>query len=249
MHWFSPTNIIWVAVHLLLLLLGLLILHGDFLPLRRELTEGIGISLFATGVAGEILFLYVASTDSMRTRLELITQAGLVNVFPHRSVRMRDEYEARISKAKEIDLLGFGLSSFREDFHNKFAELADQAVVRILVLDPDFPNSRTSVASIRDREERNQVGRIRSEVEKFEEVVRQIPGLDRSRFQLKRLRALPSVNIFRIDGEIFWGPYLVGQQSRNMPTLLVRQGGFLYAQLKQHFEELWNNDEFSASVK
>ena len=144
--------------------------------------------------------------------------------------------------------MGFGLSSFREDYGNKFHELASNTSFRILLLDPDFPSSENSLASIRDREEGNNQGDIKRDVEAFENVVRTSENLDRSKFQVKRLRALPSINVFRVDDEIFWGPYLIASQSRNMPTLLVRKGGFLYEGIKGHFEQLWTSDQFSRPI-
>jgi len=117
-----------------------------------------------------------------------------------------------------------------------------------MLLDPDFPSPNSSIASIRDLEEGNNSGDIRRDVEAFETVVRMSENLNRDNFQVKRLRALPSINIFRVDDELFWGPYLIATQSRNMPTLLVRKGGFLYDEIKSHFEHLWTSDHFSGPI-
>jgi hypothetical protein len=102
-----------------------------------------------------------------------------------------------------------------------------------------------SVATIRDREEGNNNGDIKRDVEAFEGAVRRAEALVKANFLVRRLTALPSINIFRVDDEIFWGPYLIADQSRNMPTLLVRRGGFLYDQIKDHFEHLWRSNQFS----
>jgi hypothetical protein len=60
------------------------------------------------------------------------------------------------------------------------------------------------------------------------------------------MKALPAINLLRADHEIFWGPYLMGQQSRNTPTLIAQRGGFLFDALKAHFDALW---ERSAPLK
>jgi hypothetical protein len=251
MAWLSPTNIFWLLGHLIAVLLGILFLGTPnvFPWMPKAVAEGIGGGLIGSGIIGEILFLYVATSESTRARLEALLEAGLVKVFPSRSVRIRDEYEHRIKNAKEIDILGFGQSSFREDYQERFEQLSKQARLRVMLLDPDYPSRENSLADIRDREEGNASGQIRTDVELFESAVKKLVGSNRPNFKVRRLRAIPSVSIFRIDDVIFWGPYLVGQQSRNTPTLLVKRGGFLFAQLKQHFENIWSSDQHSTPMR
>lgn len=243
-----PTNIFWIAGHLFMLAAGIFLTAVAAQFNHKDILLGVGGSLIATGVAGEILFLYVVSSQQTRDKLDLISVAGLQHIFTTRSVSIRDEYHSRLRRAKKVDVLGFGLSSFREDYGSKFAELSLNTSFRILLLDPDFPSSNESIASIRDREEGNNVGDIKRDVEAFESAIHRAEGLNSQNFRARRLTALPSVNIFRIDDEIFWGPYLIGGQSRNMPTLLVRRGGFLYDQISDHFENLWTNNQFSKPI-
>jgi hypothetical protein len=248
MKWLLPTNIFWIVGHIIMLAVGIFLTVVAAQSAHKEILLGIGGSLIASGIAGEILFLYIVASQQTKDRLDLISVAGLQRIFETRSVSIREEYHSRLRSAKEVDILGFGLSSFREDYGRKFSELSLNTSFRILLLDPDFPSSENSVASIRDREEGNNQGDIRRDVEAFESIVRGMKDLARTNFQVRRLLALPSINVFRVDDEIFWGPYLIANQSRNMPTLLVRRGGFLYDQIKGHFEQLWTNDQFSKSI-
>ena len=103
----------------------------------------------------------------------------------------------------------------------------------------DFPTPQHSLADQRDREENNPVGQVRLDVEAFEGAVSNLPGLNRDRFKVHRMRAIPAINMFRIDDDLFWGPYLMNQQSRNTPTLLAARGGFLFDMLQKHFDALW----------
>jgi hypothetical protein len=227
----------------------ILFLNADqFIGVSKQVAEGIGTGFIATGVAGEVLFLYVALSDATRSRLELFTQAGLLKIFRHPSVRMREEYDRRLAEAKELDVLGFGQSSFRQDYFNQFQQLSNRAAVRIVLIDPDFPTKHYSLADLRDAEEGNREGQIRSDVEEFLKVTKRTVGLNREQFKVRIFRAIPSISIFRIDDAIFWGPYFIGQQSRNTPTLLVQRGGFLFDQLRQHFDQIWTNDRYSSSI-
>ena len=241
----NPTNIFWVVGHIVMFAIGVFLTMIADQSSHKDILLGAGGSLIAAGIAGEILFLYVASSQDTRDKLDLISKAGLSRIFTTRSVSIREEYHSRLRTAKEVDILGFGLSSFRQDYGNRFGELSLRTSFRILLLDPDFPSPAQSLADIRDREEGNVAGDIRRDVVSFEEAVQRAEGLVKENFQVKRLTALPSVNVFRVDDEIFWGPYLISDQSRNMPTLLVQRGGFLYDQIKNHFEQLWANAHYS----
>jgi len=86
---------------------------------HKDILMGVGGSLIAAGIAGEILFLYVASSQQTKDKLDLLSIAGLQRIFRTRSVSIRDEYHSRLRNAKDVDILGFGLSSFREDYGNK----------------------------------------------------------------------------------------------------------------------------------
>jgi hypothetical protein len=243
-----PTNVFWIVGHIIMFAVGIFFTVVATESAHKDIFLGIGASLVAAGIAGEILFLYVASSQQTKDKLDLLSIAGLQRIFPTRSVSIREEYHSRLRHAAEVDILGFGLSSFREDYGSKFAELSLKTSFRILLLDPDFPSPTHSIATIRDREESNNIGDIKRDVDAFENAVRRAGSLVKSNFQVRRLTALPSINVFRVDDEIFWGPYLIAEQSRNMPTLLVRRGGFLYDEIKDHFDHLWTNDQFSKPI-
>ena len=248
MKWLIPNNIYWIGGHLFILVIGIFLTVTAGQLGYREILLGIGGSLIASGIAGEILFLYIFLSQESKEKLDLLSVAGLRRVFATRSVSIRDEYHSRLRGAKEVDILGFGLSSFRQDYGDEFGKLSSHTHFRILLLDPDFPSTEFSIASIRDREEGNNEGDIKRDVEAFENAVRRTTNLNRANFQVRRLRALPSINIFRVDNDLFWGPYLMAYQSRNTPTLLVRKGGFLYDELKAHFDRLWTDRQLTRTI-
>jgi hypothetical protein len=237
----NPVGALWLLSHGLVVLLGVVFLTAPNLhkTFGQGISEAIGGSLIAGGIAGITLLLYVLTTEGLKSRIEAFTKAGLLKIFSGRSVLIREEYHTRLAKAHHIDLVGFGLSAFREDYINDFVGWSHRADVRILLIDPDFPTVQHSLADQRDKEENNPVGQIRSDVDAFERAVSQLAGLNRKRFKVHRMRVIPAINLFRIDDDVFWGPYLMQQQSRNTPTLLATRGGFLFDMLQKHFEALW----------
>ena len=230
----------WLGVHLILVLGGMLCMTTEGEKIfGATLAQSLGSGLLATGIAGMTLYLYVRLSEQTQSRLEVITDAGITSVFRHRSIRIKSHYDERLRSAKRVDLIGLGLSAFREDYARDFAEWSRKAKVRILVLDPDFPTKGHSLADYRDLEERGAKGKIRGDVEAFEKVVNENAEIDRTRFEIRRMRSIPAINLLRIDDETFWGPYLMAERSRNTPTLLVHRGGFMFDDLERHFEETW----------
>lgn len=181
----------------------------------------------------------------------------MVNVFDKRSIAIYEEYAQRVQRAKEhIDIMGFGLSALLTDYGDHFAEWATHASVRILLIDPSYPVIQYALSDQRDREEQNEVGSIRKEVREFlrrTETIRTDPNID---FQVRLTTVLPSVNIFRIDNELFWGPYLVKSSwrierllSRNLPTFIVDNRGFLFDVLVEHFDAIWTDSDKSRAPR
>jgi hypothetical protein len=206
-----------------------------------------GTSLIAIGVAGGVLGVYALFSERLSRRLEALTEFGFVEAFSARSARIRETYDERLQKARShIDLLGFGQNAFRQDYADQFAQWVARGVkIRILLLDPEFPTAEGALADQRDREEGNPDGSIRRDVEAFLTAVGSIATHGNGSLDVRLYRCLPTVNVFRIDDELFWGPYLMREQSRNSPTFLVKRGGHLYDRLLGHFESIWDSDTLS----
>jgi hypothetical protein len=241
-HASTPTIIYYLA-HALLIAVGVILAR-----MRGTVWPAIGTSLVATGAAGAVIYLYVSRTEDIRGRLELLAKFGLVNAYERRAAQIRDEYDTRLASARrQVDILGFGLSDFRRDYLAQLPAMAARARVRVLLADPVSANHHESYCNERDREEGQTEGTIALEVNEFVnsyERLRNKPS--KSRLEIRFYDSLPLVNIFRIDDEIFWGPYFAGRASGNTTTLLVRRGGIMFDQLSGHFDEVW--DRFSRAI-
>jgi hypothetical protein len=237
----NPRHWIYLLLHLVVFMAGVLTVrvHG-------AVASGIGASLIAAAVAGWVLFVWVMVNQEQARRLEILATLGLVDAFTARSTRIKEQYDQRLRGARQsIDIMGFGLRQLREDYISDFTSWASRAHVRILLIDPDAPTTALSHANQRDLEEGNAQGSIATDVREFLQQTATARATHPSRFQVRLYTALPSVNIFRVDDELFWGPYLTSTQSRNTPTFLVKRGGGLYDRLVAHFEELWNNPKLA----
>src|SRR6266436_6460737 len=108
----TPVGALWVVSHSAVVLLGVVLLAAA--PLHKVvgqgISEAIGGGLIASGIAGITLFLYVFTTEDLKSRIEAFARAGLLKIFSGRSVLIRDEYHTRLANTRHIDLVGFGLS-------------------------------------------------------------------------------------------------------------------------------------------
>ena len=240
----------YLSLHVILILVGiiLMLLWAENRSVAHYLFP-IGGSVVATGFGGIVLFLRVWLDQRESQRLADIRAAGFSRIFTTRAGLIKHEYDERLARASQrIDIMGYGLRNLREDYHEDFAAWARRAPVRILVLDPEFPSESAPIANLRDPEERNTAGAIKADVHRLIETCRPILKNEQARFMIRLYRCLPSITVFRIDQDIFWGPYFVHDVSRNMPTLLMEAGGGMSQRVIGHFETIWSSDELSRPI-
>jgi hypothetical protein len=239
-------GMIYFSLQMILVLLGALLAVT-----LGAVGVAVGTSIIATGVSGMVVFGWVIFGDIEQDKRRAADAFGFVTAFPYRSVQIKYEYDIRLSRAsKRIDIMGFGLNSLREDYAGSFRTWANKAEVRILLVDPESPGGQPTYVDLRDSEEGNSPGRTSEEVMRFIEDTRELWENPQLSFSVRLAKTIPSVNMFRIDEESFWGPYLIsppkhGRTSRNLPTLIVRSPGYMFDRLADHFEEIWNNDQLS----
>jgi hypothetical protein len=239
-RWFTPTSWVYILAHVVLFLAGFALLRGG-----GTIRQSIGASLIAAAITGWVIFVYVRSSEHRIEALEILSRFGFVTAFEARAARIKPEYDQRLAGAKEhIDIMGFGLKALWEDYHHQFAEWKGRTQVRILLIDP-----HSLYAQQRDLEEQEIEGSIRNSVKRFLRETETLRSeLGKHRFEVRLYTCLPSVNIFRVDDEMFWGPYLIHAQSRNAPTFVVRRGGELYRRLLEHFETIWSDETLSRAM-
>ena len=188
-------------VHCLLIAVGI-ILMVSFGPIVLS----IGASVVATGVAGLVLYLYVRFHQDDIQRQERLRNFGFADAFESRSVMIKHEYDSRIQKAQRaIDIVGFGLKHLKEDYGTEFRSWASRAQVRILLIDPESPSSRTSYAAQRAKEEQDGENSIKNSVQAFLDATQSLRADPNRAFEVRLFTCLPSINIFRVDNEMFWG--------------------------------------------
>ncbi|WP_147299491.1 hypothetical protein [Haloferax sp. Atlit-6N] len=241
----SPTHWLYVAAHAVIFLIGVVIISFG-----GTIAISIGTSLIAAGAAGWILFLYVWISEDRTKTVRMLTNFGLTDAFDERGPKIKDTYAKKLDDVNEsIDILGFGLKTFREDFGDEFENWATTVDVRVLLIDPTYPMGvNHTYAQQRDEEEGNRPDKIYNDVKNFVDETQELRENEQYNFDIRLYQCLPSVTIFRIDDEMFWGPYTVRNKSRNMPIFLVEDHGHLFENLQDHFDAIWESEDLSRSV-
>lgn len=246
----SPASTLYLVLHFVVFVIGgVLVFAGSFTDPTRigaVLCGSIGASMIAAALTGWVVYVYVHHSETLATALNSFVRFGLVAAFSRRSITIREEYDDRMRRfSRQADILGFGLNSLRQDHAHSFGRWKQQGQIRVLLLDPEFPSPVDSYANQRDKEEKDDPGTIARQIRQF---VRDTKEHVDDRFQIRLYRCLPVLNIFRIDGDILWGPYLMFEPSRNAPTFVVREGGEMYDRLVEHFERIWTSPDLSRPV-
>lgn len=247
----SLANPIYLLVHVIVFVVGVLLIVVSQLPnlspTGSAIWVGVGSSLVAAGVTGWVVYVYVRTHNQLGSAVEMLSRFGFVKAFSGRSIKIREEYDDRMRRfSKCADIIGFGLNSLRQDNLASFRKWKLQGRIRILLIDPEFPSINESYAVQRDREENEPDGTIASHVANFVSDTADI--VEPGRFEIRLYRCLPMLNMYRIDDEIMWGPYLIQEQSRNTPTFLVRSGGEMFSRLAKNFQRIWSSDTLSREV-
>jgi hypothetical protein len=218
-------------------------------PSGNAITAGLGISILAAGVTGLSLMGYIILTDTIRNRITVLQDFGIQDYFDSNTTPIKGEYATRFnSRSRNIDIIGLGLSHLRRDFGENLRGWANVGRVRILLIDPTYPNDQCSLADQRDREERDPLGSIRADVNEWISQTLQLRSDLPTNFQIHLYRCLPTITMARIDDEAFWSPYLMHRGSGSTPTMLVRRGGLLYDVLVDHFDQIWNDSTLSKPI-
>ena len=175
----------------------------------------------------------------------IVSSEPEIALFTGRSVTIRNEYDDRLSRMKDrLDILAWGLASFREDYGNRLVDWATNGTrIRLLLVNPNSIRGST-LCELQDELEGRNRGSTANDIATF------LTELESSHggIEVRVSDFHPGTNVFRIDGDMFFGPYIAGTVSRNAPTGVVSDDHWLFDVLLSHFECLWNKGTVFTSL-
>lgn len=221
----------------LLLSIGL-ILTSFAVPAENNDWKNILISVGCSVLASNLI-MYLTSEFMLRSRrrTELIDKWGFEAIYKTRAEMNLSSNSALERCKKQIDIIAFGLKSFREAKTEELLTLANKGVkIRILTLDPE-----SKILPLVDAQENQVEGHtensIRELIKWSEEINR---NFKEESITLKYYDHLPLDFYFRVDDSVYVGPYLKGRSSQQAISYEFTSGeGFIY--WTKYFTSIWKD--------
>lgn len=223
----------------ILIILGVVFILSDIFIWNTDkaIWISIGCSLLASGMV--ILFQAILVDSKIKNYAE---EWGLVKIYKMRSEKSSDS-DAKLEKTKkQLDVVAFGLKSFRSIQAKKVAKLLKSGVnIRILTMNPEVKNP---FLIQREKEENELEGQIRKSILDLVDWANKLNGKRyKGKVVIKGYKCMTLDFYWRVDDEIYIGPYWYGigsQQTITYKFIAGKQGFEVYA---EYFERLWENEE------
>lgn len=172
----------------------------------------------------------------------VINTWGIKEVFETRqkmNVRLNEIWN---ELTNELDIIGFGLKSFRDAQTNSINEKTKKGLkLRILTINP-----YSSFVKQREKDELLTEGSIKKTIIDLKKWVDKLKekSSNPNNIQLKFYNSLPLEFYWRQEDNLYVGPYLYGKGSQQTVTFEYQKGTKGYDFYRTYFEDLWSNDDF-----
>jgi len=214
-----------------------LIVTSIFIPTEYGDWKNIQISVACSILASNFI-MYLTSEFMLRSkrRADLIDKWGVEAIYRTRA-EMNVSTNIALSKCKdEIEIIAFGLKSFREVQTEEILRLIRRKVsIKILTLNPE-----SKVLELLDKREGLITGSTKKSIEDLAVWCKELNAkINKSYIELKFYDCLPLDFYFRIDDHVYIGPYLKGVSSQQTISYEFTTGeGYMY--WAKYFNTQWD---------
>ena len=222
-------NLNWktIAVGLIILVAGILTV-----VFSKNYGVSIGCSLIASSVVALLNSLFVE-----RKKVSPLDSWGIQNIYKRRSL-MNKDCDISIDNAKrQIDIVAFGLKSFRTDYGNSALALLQKGVnIRIITMDPE-----SKFVKQREIEEGEVPGQIKNTIEQLVEWAEKLNAESTNgKITIKGYSCMTLDFYWRVDDDIYVGPYWYKYPSQQTISYKFTKGDGFDAYY-EYFDRLWND--------
>lgn len=226
-----------IVVALIVMLVGVLMIVADifWIKTHSNVWISIGCSLIASGMVIILTALLIE-----RKEYDPLDEWKLSKIYNTRAER-NAEANPKIGQAQyRIDGIVFGLSSFRPMYSDIIEQRLKKGVnIRILTMDP-----YGKYMCDREREEIAVEGSIKKTIE---DLVDWANGLNKKKYKgkivIKCYSCMTLDYYWRVDNELYIGPYWYGYKSADTITYKFTADGRGFQHYSKYFEKLWEDDE------
>lgn len=207
---------------------------------RKNVCMGIGTSLFASGI---VVLLTSILMDDMEEQDKLFDW-GIEAIYSTRA-EMNVSCDKYLKRAKKIDIIAFGLRSWR-DSQAKLIErlLKNGCQIRILTMDPNCENLKQ-----REKDEKQEIGSIKHTIDQLSQWAEKLNSRGyKGRIMIRCYNAQPLNFMFLMDNRLFIGPYEYGKGSQQTISYEFNTSGEAYKYYTEYFLNLWGDSDFAKNV-
>ncbi len=195
----------------------------------------IGCSLIASG-----LVILMHDFFIERKKASELDEWKVEKIYSTRAER-NAEADPNIENARYcIDGIAFGLSTFRNMYGRRIEQCLKKGVqIRLLTMDPDG-----QFIKYREEEENAGAGGIKDtilEMVKWADSLNQINA--RGKIVIKAYNSMTIDYYWRVDNDLYVGPYWYGYKSSDTITYKFVAGGRGFQHYGEYFEKLWEDKE------
>lgn len=231
-------NLKSVIAGLILIILGggSVVLDIFCLRTNKNIWISIGCSLLASGI---VILLQALLVDKVEK--SSLDEWGLIKIYKTRADKNADS-DKNLSKAKyQLDAVAFGLKSFRNLQSKNVTALLKKGVnIRILTMNPDPNNPFLKQREIEENESEGQI------LKSIQDLVKWADNLNNTKYKgtitIKGYKCMTLDFYWRVDDELYIGPYWYGIGSQQTITYKFKSGKAGFKKYSNYFEDLWNED-------
>ena len=165
---------------------------------------------------------------------------GVDKIYSTRADKNKDSDPKLSSLKYQLDGIAFGLKSFRSSHSDDIENALRRGVnIRLITMNP-----KSKFVAQRESEENESQGQIVNTILQLVDWANNLNSKGyKGKIAVKGYNCMTLDFYWRMDGEIFFGPYWLGRSSQQTITYRVKEGGKAFDAYAKYFEELWLNND------
>ena len=239
----SVYNIKSIIASLVIILLAVasILLDYFYFQTNNRIWINIGCSLLASGL---VIFLQTVLVN--KETVDSMQDWKLSKIYTTRMEKNKDSDPKLESILYKLDGVAFGLKTFRAKQGKVIEDCLRRGVqIRILTMDPNSPFVKQ-----REAEENESRGQIKKTIE---DLIRWAKELNLriantgdetcGRIKVRGYTCMTLDFYWRMDDEVYFGPYWKGKGSQQTVTYKFEKGGEGFSLYTDYFDELWKSSD------
>jgi len=232
-----------IIASLLTTIAGGILVVGDtygWIVTENHVWLGVGCSLLAAAASS---FLTIFLVDQRQEKA--VDMWGLDKAYTSRADKNKDSDPRLKDLRYRLDGVAFGLKTFRSVHSDEIKDALRRGVeIRLLTMSPSSP-----FVEQREKEEQEQPGQIRNTIL---QLVEWANSLNEQGFKgsitVKGYNCMTLDFYWRMDDDIYFGPYWYGKPSQQTVTYKLVKDGLGFELYEKYFESIWCNDTLTEQL-